>query len=98
RLDRLRDGDKALKSTHQSDLQPVASEERLLADETERLKPRLIAAPAFEFAVATAADEMRRAGGLLLRGETGLAPQEAERWALARLKHILAALRPEEPT
>jgi len=80
-----------------AELRNLAAEEQLLADEIGQLRPKLEAAEAFGFALDGAAEQMRRAGGMVQRGETGPAAQDAAQSALTRLNQILEALRPENP-
>ena len=82
RLDSQREGDASPDVNHQHALRNLASEQRLLADETEQLQPRLSAASAFGFALETASANMRRAGVFLTRGQTMMPTQEAQRTAL----------------
>jgi hypothetical protein len=96
RLERLRRSG-GLETAQQATLRSVAAEQNLLAEETEQLRPQAASADAFSLALEGAAGAMRRAGGLLLGGQTGAAPQTAQQQAIARLQHILAALRPDEP-
>ncbi len=78
-----------------AELHSVVAEEQLLADETSQLRPKLDAAEAFGFALEGAAEQMRRAAGLLQRGESGPAAKSAAESALTRLNQILEALQPD---
>jgi hypothetical protein len=97
RLEKTRDERGQLPAIQEESLRHVAAEQRLLADELEPLRIRLKAAPAFEFALGAATDQMRQAAALLLRGQTSAATQHAEQAALAHLEQILAALKSDEP-
>src|SRR5208282_2829546 len=55
------------------------------------------AADIFRVGLAVAVDEMGRASALLERRQTGTTTQEAEQFAIDRLKLLLAALEPEKP-
>jgi hypothetical protein len=85
-----------LDTAQQTALRNVAAEQRLLADESDQLRPRLDAAPAFAFALEGIVDRMRNAAGLLQRGETGDAAQQSEQAALTRLEQLLAALKSDD--
>ena len=91
-IDRL-----SAKEPTSAELRNLAAEEQLLADETSQLRPKLGAAEAFGFALDGASEQMRRAGGLLQRGETGPTVKSAAESALTRLNQILEALRPDDP-
>ena len=92
RLEARRDSDGRLEASEQAALKNLASEERLLADEVDQLRPRFAAAAAFAFALENCAQSMRRAGVLLARGQTDEAVLDAERAALTHLEQILNAL------
>jgi hypothetical protein len=96
RLEGRRDSDGDLEASEQGALKSAASEQRLLADEVDQLRPRFAAAVAFELALETAAQSMRRAGVLLARGQTDEAVLDAERQGLLHLEQILKVLRDEE--
>ncbi len=96
RLEGRRVGDGSLEMSEHAALKSVASEERLLADEVEQLRPQFATAAAFVFALENSAQSMRRAVVLLARGQTDDAVQDAERGALATLEQILNALRSDE--
>ena len=96
RLDAPRDSDGRLESSEQAALKNLAAEERLLADETDQLRPRFAAAAAFAFALENCAQSMRRAGVLLARGQTDEAVLDAERAALLHLEQILNALKKDD--
>lgn len=96
RLQTTRDRDGQLPATQQGALKNAASEQRLLADETDGLRPRL-SAPAFAFALETAAAHMRRATSLLERGKTSAPTQDAAKSALSRLQQVLEVLREDRP-
>jgi hypothetical protein len=96
RLDARRDSEGRLEASEQAALKSLASEERLLADETDQLRPRFAAAAAFAFGLENCGNSMRRAGVLLARGQTDEAVLVAERAALLHLEQILNALRTDE--
>ena len=95
RLDTLQQA-QPLDAPQQAALRNIAGEQQLLAEETNQLRPRLDAAPAFAFALEGIIDRMRQAAGLLQRGETGRSAQRLEQDALARLEQMLAALKPDD--
>jgi hypothetical protein len=95
RLESRRDSDGRLEASEQATLKSLASEERLLADETNQLRPRFAAA-AFAFALENCAQSMQRASALLSRGQTDNAVLDVERTALVHLEQILNALRNDE--
>jgi hypothetical protein len=95
RLESRRDSDGQLEASEQAALKNLASEERVLSDETDQLRPRFAAA-AFAFALESGAQSMRRAGVLLSRGQTDEAVLDAERAALTYLEQILNALKNDD--
>lgn len=96
RLDALKQA-QPLDAPQQAALRNIAAEQRLLADETDQLRPRLSAAPAFAFALEGIIERLRQAAAELQRGETGDSVQQLEQAALARLEQMLAALKPDDP-
>ncbi|MDX1946411.1 MAG: DUF4175 family protein [Pirellulaceae bacterium] len=77
-------------------LRGVASEQRLLGDETEQLRQKLAEMAAFAFALEGAGQEMSQAAAVLARGETGASAQTPAAAALARMEQILTALAGDE--
>jgi hypothetical protein len=96
RLDKSSSAAGELAIAQQDALQNLAAEQRLIAEETEQLRAKIVAQPAFAFALEGARQEMLRAAALLARGETGRPPQQAASAAAERLAHLLAALQPEQ--
>jgi hypothetical protein len=89
-------GNGDLNAAQQSTLRGVAAEERLIADETDQLRLKVQEQSAFAFAVEGARLDMLRAAGMLVRGQTDSAAQQAAQEAATRLEQMLAALEPED--
>lgn len=96
RLESQRGNRDPLDARQQFSLKNVASEQQLLAGETEQARKGLVLAEAFAFALERAAMDMRRASGMLLRGQTAAATQNVERSALTSLEEIQTALLADE--
>jgi hypothetical protein len=89
-------GNGDLNAAQQSTLRGVAAEERLIADETDQLRLKVQEQSAFAFALEGARQDMLRAAGMLVRGQTDSAAQQAAQEAATRLEQMLAALEPED--
>jgi hypothetical protein len=83
-----------LAAAEQETLRNVAAEQRLIADETEQIRLKVLAA-AFAFALDGAREEMLRAAALLQRGHTDISAKLAAKNAATRLTQMLSALEPE---
>lgn len=98
RLEKARDASGHLPAAQEQTLTGIASEQGLLAEETEQLRLKLADTPAFALAMEGAVREMRRAESQLQRGETGAACRRAAEGARDRLKQVLAALKQDTGT
>lgn len=73
-------------------LRNLAAEQRLIADETEQLRLKMMEQSAFAFALEGARQEMLRGANLLSRGQTDEPARQAAEAAATRLAQMLAAL------
>jgi hypothetical protein len=97
RLDAARQAAKGeLPPAQQASLRNLAAEERLIGDETEQLRLKMVELAAFAFALETAQQEMQRAAAMLGRGQTDAATQAVEQSAATRLEQMLTAMKPDE--
>lgn len=95
RYDGLRKDQGQLSRAQSAGLRDLGRQQRALGTETGQLAEKLVAAPAFELALAGAGRYMKRAAALLDRDQTGPVAQQAEEDALARLAMLLEAFKRE---
>lgn len=86
----------ALSAAQQATLRGIAGEQRLLADESQRLGTTIQAAAAFVLGLDGARQHMLAAAERLDAGETGTAIKVIEEDALRRLTQLRDALKPDE--
>ncbi len=85
-----------LTDAQQATLRGTAAEQRLVADETDQLRLKVEEQSAFAFALEGARQDMLRAAGMLARGQTDAAAQQAAKDAATRLEQMLVALKPDD--
>jgi len=96
RLHELRDSQGGLRPEQQVSLADLARNQAQLHAEADAAADKITAAEVFQFALRSAAEQMKRAADLLIKSDTGEATQFAEAQALARLRQLLAALKEEQ--